>query len=84
MTLRDRRRRAASRRPVRSPRRLGPRTTLGLRFEGGLPEGLVARLAAEGVHVSVRGDRLRITPHLYDDAHDLARLMGALGRSLGR
>ena len=57
---------------------------LGLRFEGGLPEGLVARLAAEGVHVSVRGDRLRITPHLYDDAHDLERLMGALGRSLGR
>lgn len=57
---------------------------LGLRFEGGLPEGLVARLAADGVHVSVRGDRLRVTPHLYDDAADVDRLMAALARALGR
>lgn len=55
---------------------------LGLRFEQGLPEGLVARLAADGVHVSVRGDRLRVTPHLYDDAADVDRLLAALGRAL--
>jgi selenocysteine lyase/cysteine desulfurase len=57
---------------------------LGLEFENGLPEGLVARLAAEGVFVSVRGDRLRLTPHLYDDAADLDRLTGALARVLAR
>src|SRR5690606_5697481 len=37
---------------------------LGLRFPGGLPQGLPERLAASNVFVSVRGDSLRVTPHL--------------------
>ena len=42
------------------------------------PADLVKRLAARQVYVSQRGDRLRVTPHLYNDEADLARLVAAL------
>lgn len=51
---------------------------LSVRFPGGLPEGIEARLAAADVHVSVRGERMRITPHLYNDEADAERLFAAL------
>ncbi len=51
---------------------------LGLSHPDGLAPDLPNRLAAAGVHVSVRGARLRITPHLYNDAEDVARLLSAL------
>ena len=51
---------------------------LSVRFERGLPEGIEERLAAADVHVSLRGDRMRITPHLYNDAGDRDRLVEAL------
>ena len=51
---------------------------LGLRRAGGLPPGLGAQLSAQGIWVSLRGDALRITPHLYNDQHDLDRLVAAL------
>jgi selenocysteine lyase/cysteine desulfurase len=51
---------------------------LSVRFPGGLPEGIEERLAAAGVHVSLRGDRMRITPHLYNDEGDEERLFSAL------
>jgi selenocysteine lyase/cysteine desulfurase len=53
---------------------------LSVRFPGGLPEGIEERLAAAGVHVSLRGERMRITPHLYNDQADLERLFSALWR----
>lgn len=55
---------------------------LGLRFEGGVPEGLGARLAAENIHVSVRGASMRVTPHLYNNDRDIERFFGALRRAL--
>ncbi len=55
---------------------------LGLGFGGKPPAGLPERLAAEGVHVSLRGDTLRVTPHLYNDAEDVDRLFAALEASL--
>ncbi|HEX9947432.1 MAG TPA: aminotransferase class V-fold PLP-dependent enzyme [Allosphingosinicella sp.] len=51
---------------------------LSVRFPGGPPEGIVERLAAAGVHVSLRGERMRITPHLYNDEGDTERLFSAL------
>jgi selenocysteine lyase/cysteine desulfurase len=51
---------------------------LGVRFPKGLPEGLRERLAADGVHVSVRGSAVRVSPHLYNDEDDVERLLGAL------
>jgi selenocysteine lyase/cysteine desulfurase len=43
-----------------------------------MPEGIEARLAAADVHVSIRGERMRITPHLYNDEADAERLFSAL------
>jgi selenocysteine lyase/cysteine desulfurase len=51
---------------------------LSVRFPGGLPEGIEARLAAADVHVSLRGERMRITPNLYNDEEDAERLVAAL------
>jgi selenocysteine lyase/cysteine desulfurase len=51
---------------------------LGLRFPDGPPPGLLDRLAARGVHVSLRGDTLRVTPHLYNDDADADCLIEAL------
>lgn len=47
------------------------------------PEDLTARLKAENIHVSRRGDRLRITPHLYTSDSDIARFLETLKRHLG-
>ena len=52
---------------------------LSLGFGAGVPEGLTERLAARGVHVSLRGPSLRVTPHLYNDAADADALIAALG-----
>jgi selenocysteine lyase/cysteine desulfurase len=55
---------------------------LGLRLPPGAPADLLSRLAAADVHVSLRGDRLRVTPHLYNDEADVDRLIEALRHSL--
>ncbi|MDX2210726.1 MAG: aminotransferase class V-fold PLP-dependent enzyme [Sphingopyxis sp.] len=51
---------------------------LSLAFPGAVPSGLVERLAAANVHVSLRGTSLRVTPHLYNDGADAAALLAAL------
>jgi selenocysteine lyase/cysteine desulfurase len=51
---------------------------LGLRFPRGVPPGLAQRLAAQQVHVSLRGDSLRVTPHLYNHDRDADRLLAVL------
>jgi selenocysteine lyase/cysteine desulfurase len=55
---------------------------LGLRLPGGAPAGLPERLAREQVYVSLRGDSLRVTPHLYNNDADVDRLLGVLERAL--
>jgi len=51
---------------------------LGLRFTRGVPQGLLEALARRQVHLSVRGDSLRVTPHVYNTDADVARLLDAL------
>jgi len=51
---------------------------VGIRFAGGLPEAAVEKLAARNVFVSKRGDSLRVTPHLYNNEEDRARLLDGL------
>ncbi len=65
-----------------APRHLRAGHFLGLRRADGLPDGLLATLAAENVHLSRRGDSLRLTPHLYNDEEDAERLFTALARAL--
>ncbi|HET6519452.1 MAG TPA: aminotransferase class V-fold PLP-dependent enzyme [Geminicoccaceae bacterium] len=55
---------------------------LGLRFPEGVPPGLPERLAGERVYVSLRGDSLRVTPHLYNDERDVERLFAVLRATL--
>ncbi|WP_416896595.1 MAG: aminotransferase class V-fold PLP-dependent enzyme [Minwuia sp.] len=55
---------------------------LGLSFPEAMPPDLVGTLAARNVHVSVRGQSMRVTPHLYNNDDDVARLMDALGAVL--
>jgi len=51
---------------------------LGLQLPGGLPAGLTERLAAARVFVSVRGDSIRVAPHLYNDERDVERFIDVL------
>jgi len=55
---------------------------LGLRFRGGIPAELPHRLAANNVHVSVRGQSMRVTPHLWNTDADVERLFATLQRAL--
>lgn len=56
------------------------RHMVGLKLPPSAPRDLAARLAAEGVFVSVRGRSLRVSPHLYNDGRDVGRLFDALAR----
>jgi selenocysteine lyase/cysteine desulfurase len=51
---------------------------LGLRIGSRVPEDLATRLAGQGVYISVRGDSLRVSPHLYNTGEDVSRLFSAL------
>jgi selenocysteine lyase/cysteine desulfurase len=48
---------------------------IGLRLAGRDPEEVAAALARARVHVSVRGDSVRVAPHVYNDEGDVARLL---------
>jgi len=66
----------------------GPESGRGAHYLGALlpetaPADLTARLKAENIYVSKRGNRLRITPHLFTTEHDIARFLAALDRHLG-
>lgn len=51
---------------------------LGLVFEDGVPEGTAQRFAEQKIFVSVRGNSVRVTPHLYNDDRDIERFIEAL------
>lgn len=60
---------------VRSPH------MVGLRSPGGLADGIGDRLAAEKVFVSIRGDSIRVSPHLYTTDDDVERLFDVLEKN---
>jgi selenocysteine lyase/cysteine desulfurase len=67
---------------VPSQRRAGH--YLGLRFAGGVPPDLPARLAASKVYVSVRGQAMRVTPHLWNTDADVEKLFAVLRTARGQ
>ena len=54
----------------------------GALIPSGDPRALAQRLVENGVYASVRGDYLRVAPHLYTDAVDLARFDEVLGMAI--
>jgi len=66
--------------PVPAARRI--RHMLGLRSPAPLPAELPTRLAAANVYVSVRGQSIRISPHLYNTPDDIERLFAVLATAL--
>jgi selenocysteine lyase/cysteine desulfurase len=55
---------------------------LSLGFPGGMPQGLMQKLASEQIYVAPRLGRMRISPHVYNDEADVDRLVGALTKAL--
>lgn len=51
---------------------------IGLRHEKGLSPNLADRLKAHNVHVSVRGQSIRVSPHLHIDEQDINMFISAL------
>jgi len=49
-----------------------------LGFRGGLPAGLMKKLAAQKVYVAPRLGRLRVSPHVYNEEADIDRFVAAL------
>lgn len=51
---------------------------IGIRHPDGIPSGLADLLTEARVFVSIRGDSIRIAPHLYNDEGDIERLFEVL------
>jgi selenocysteine lyase/cysteine desulfurase len=55
---------------------------LGIRFPEGVPDDLIDRFAQNKIYVSVRGNSIRISPHLYNTKEDIDKLFSTLAVSL--
>jgi selenocysteine lyase/cysteine desulfurase len=60
------------------PKERRARHMIGLRLGPDAPPDLASRLAARNVFVSVRGESVRVSPHLYNAEKDVERLFAAL------
>lgn len=47
-----------------------------------LPADIPARLKKENIHVTVRGSKVRVSPHVYNDERDVSRLFDALAAGI--
>ena len=51
---------------------------IGLQVPDGLPPDIADRMAERNVHISLRGESVRVSPHLYNSAEDIDRFFDAL------
>jgi selenocysteine lyase/cysteine desulfurase len=65
-----------------APREQRAKHMLGIRFRGGLPAKLAAAFARANVHVSIRGDSVRVSPYLYNTSADIDRLFAAIASGI--
>ena len=54
---------------------------IGIRHAAGIPARLTTSLKEANVFVSIRGDSIRVAPHLYNDPKDIERLFEVLRRA---
>jgi len=64
------------------PAKRRARHMVGLKLGSSAPEDLATRLAEERIFVSVRGETVRVSPHLYNTAEDVDRLFAVLAEAL--
>jgi selenocysteine lyase/cysteine desulfurase len=55
---------------------------MGIHLAGAVPESVAGAMARANVFVSVRGDAMRVSPHVYNDERDVERLIEALRGAL--
>ncbi|MEO6627076.1 MAG: aminotransferase class V-fold PLP-dependent enzyme [Aquihabitans sp.] len=68
-----------------APSHLRSAHLMGLRLDASMDaEAIAPRLADDGVHVSVRGDAIRVSAHGFNTLDDADRLLVALARALDR
>jgi selenocysteine lyase/cysteine desulfurase len=65
------------------PKERRARHMIGLMLGPDAPDDLATRLTAHDVFVSVRGESVRVSPHLYNTERDVDRLFGVLERVAG-
>jgi selenocysteine lyase/cysteine desulfurase len=68
---------------VTIPKERRARHMIGLMLSPDVPDDLAKRLTAHNVFVSVRGESVRVSPHLYNTEGDIDRLFAVLGRITG-
>ena len=51
----------------------------GITLPSGIPENLPSKLSSEQIYISIRGDSIRIAPHLYNTEEDIDRLFECIG-----
>ena len=56
---------------------------IGLRDDTPPADDLAERFAADGVHISLRGGGIRVSPHLFADTSDIERFFDVLDRHRG-
>lgn len=56
--------------------------SIGFKPSQSMPADIHLQLKAENIHISLRGDSIRVSPHLYNDLGDIDRLFTALDRLL--
>ena len=65
------------------PKQRRARHMIGLMLGPAAPDDLATRLTAHEVFVSVRGESVRVSPHLYNTEKDVDRLFDVLERATG-
>ncbi len=66
-----------------APAELRAPNIIGISKSGGFKKELPQLLAQEKVFVSVRGESIRISPHVYNDNQDIDRLFAVLKKVIG-
>jgi selenocysteine lyase/cysteine desulfurase len=64
------------------PAKRRARHMIGLKLGSTAPDDLAARLAEKGIFVSVRGESVRVSPHIYNTENDVERLFRVLEEGL--
>ncbi len=52
---------------------------IGITLPSGIPANLPSKLSSEQIYISIRGDSIRIAPHLYNTEKDIDRLFKCIG-----